>query len=179
MAEFNPAPFPWSNPFVHFNGPSRRRPQFVWPRDGRNSSTWGRWKDVVSGKGPDIFVARGGQRPNRNSWARRPWLDPLLPDDTLPAMPWADSTRPYDFRRRRYKHDDRWTWWDARWERNRLGKERNYPTAYRCRHGDWYQMNRHPFGIEIGADAHGPQFEHWHVNPFGPDWELMEDMAMA
>jgi hypothetical protein len=32
--------------------------------------------------------------------------------------------------------------------------------------------------MEIGADAHGPQFEHWHVNPAGPDWVPAEQQAM-
>lgn len=168
MAAFGPAPFPFGDGFAHFNAPSSRgRPQFVWPRDGKNGSTWGRWKDIFTGKGPDIFVTARGQRPTRARWANRPTMDPFVPDDNVGAMPFIHRRDPYDFRRRRYRRDDKWTWIDARWDRNRLNRERNYPTAYRCRHGDWYQMYQHPHGFEIGADGHGPQFEHWHPEMMG------------
>lgn len=85
-----------------------RRMAFVWPRDGKRDHTkFGRLKDILQNKGPDIFVSNGlNARPTRNTWANRPWLDQ---DDGIvhsiaSPMPWARRQRnqSYNFRTRKY-----------------------------------------------------------------------------
>ena len=185
-----PAPHPYGRPFHRFSTacPSttqqKQRLRFVWPRDGaptRNSAT-GRWKDLFLNQGPDIFVSRGPSRPQKASWTNRYnlWPDMLLPNDTVDAMPWArrSSEMRFDFRRRRYGRDDRWTWADAVWSGNRW--ERNYPRAWRCTHGQWYQLGPDVWGgvPGLGADGHGLPGRHpWFpVVESHPDfWDGMGD----
>jgi hypothetical protein len=169
------APFPQGNAHERYNDPNapvsayhrKRKYSWVWPRDGRESSSFGRLKDILRGKGPDIFVAKHNAQPIRPSWTNRPALNPFLPSDTTQPMPWARRKphQQYDFRTRKYWRGDQYTWWDARWNHNKVDRERNYPRAYRCRHGDWY--TQHPMGgmgFEIGADGHGPQMPHEHID---------------
>ena len=50
--------------------PRKRASQFVWPRDKPHSSIFGRWKDVLQGKGPDVWVTRrGSDGPHRPVWS--------------------------------------------------------------------------------------------------------------
>ena len=89
--------------------------QTVWPRDKKNS-TWGRWKDIFTGKGPDIWVSKrssdGPHKPVWSGWKRGPtngWWDNLgyrymKRNETYPPS-WA--RRPvderYDFQARKYR----------------------------------------------------------------------------
>lgn len=95
---------------------------FVWPRDGKRNTTFGRLKDVLGDKGPDIFVMKNGARPLKTSWTNRRFTTPddpdaWLRDDTRRPMVWAkrESDEAYDFRTRRYGDTNRFTWTDALW----------------------------------------------------------------
>lgn len=56
----------WNEPRMRDPHGNERRMQFVWPSDGKRKYTWGRWKDILSDKGPDIYVTKQGDRPSRN-----------------------------------------------------------------------------------------------------------------
>ncbi|KAK3078070.1 hypothetical protein LTS18_008521 [Coniosporium uncinatum] len=128
----------------------------VWPRDGKNGSYMGRWKDIITGKGPDMYVGShrgrgyGWDKPSRGQWSK--WANnPAYPGIPLEAwerntrttsMPWAQrsSERPYDFLRREYAKPKPYTWTDARWPDEPNGQYKQ-PAAYRCGHGDWFGIN--------------------------------------
>jgi hypothetical protein len=171
----------WNEPDPYLQKCGRGNLAFVWPRDGKRNTTSGRLADIASGKGPDIFVMRNGARPLRSSWAnRRPTSthDPDfgIPDDTRGSMPWARryGEDKYDFRTRKYGRDNRYTWADAYWKqatgkKGERQSKQNFPMAYKCNHGRWYQM--HPTGMHAGfgpgADCDGPGFKDWHGDDFG------------
>jgi hypothetical protein len=111
-----------NDPNPHLRG-RRGNLAFVWPRDGKRNTTFGRFKDILSNKGPDIFVMKNGARPLKTSWTNRrftDWDDPdaWLVDDTRKPF-WCGAKRgpdmSYDFRTRRYRKTDRFTWTDAFW----------------------------------------------------------------
>jgi hypothetical protein len=139
--------------YFHQNAPlapgERRRKQFVWPSDGKRKSTWGRWKDLIDSKGPDIFVTNQGHRPTRNQWRNNYQdFDHLeSPWEAQRAMPWAKrhSEKPYEFRTRRYRRERPGAWSDAVWPRHEADQF-DQPLSYKCRHGDWYNMKWAPFG---------------------------------
>lgn len=139
--------------------PRKRAGQMVWPRDKKLTS-WGRLKDVFTGKGPDIWCSRRGSlgphRPVWSNWRSR-GNDPLPHWDNLgylytneePRQPWFGAGRPdnvkYDFKKRRYRIPDPQAWSDVKYDRN------NRPIYYRTA----------LFGDEI--------WENDHANPFMPD----------
>ncbi|KAF2457740.1 hypothetical protein BDY21DRAFT_378860 [Lineolata rhizophorae] len=80
--QYVPVPTPWDPPPLRL--PPRRhhtiQPHYavVWPRDGRNTSTWGRLKDVLTNHGPDMYVsitptATAVDAPRREQWSG--WVD--------------------------------------------------------------------------------------------------------
>jgi hypothetical protein len=162
--------------YIHINAPVRdahrpaklrMRRAFIWPSDGKRKSTWGRWKDLGSGKGPDIYVAPLSQRPTRNHWKNRMQDINLneqgeieAREDARRAMPWArrDPDEPYDFRTREFRKDKPGVWAEAVWPRYDADQFDN-PLSYRCRHGDWYNTRWAPFG---GVPL--PQYN-FHRNP--------------
>ncbi len=132
---------------------------FIWPKDGRNGSTWGRFMDIVTNKGPDIFVAFGAKKtdclsngPTRDQWSGHTNLDDrgikcqLKPQQ---FAPWTTKGNlggrapglQYDFRTRQYCKPFEGMWTDAIWQpepyKNR--KWNNYPEAVRDLSGQWYQ----------------------------------------
>lgn len=133
---------------------------FIWPKDGRNGTTWGRMKDVLTNKGPDIhvvFAARKGEwvanRPTRAQWSGHTDLV-LNPPNQLSSRKYAPWTAngmlggrqpgmSYDFRTRTFgpKHQSMWT--DALWEsdQDRSTKWNNFPQAIRNIDGFWWQKN--------------------------------------
>ncbi|KAF2398534.1 hypothetical protein EJ06DRAFT_532268 [Trichodelitschia bisporula] len=123
------------------------RPRFVWPRDGKRTSRLGRAKDLLQGRGPDIFISTHGDRPTRGRWTNRALMDPFLFDNTNDPMPWAkrDPNEQYDFLTRRYRAPQRWTWSDAKWPLKDADRYM-HPLAFRCEEGDWFQLrNMAPF----------------------------------
>lgn len=131
---------------------------FIWPKDGRNGSTWGRVKDILTGNGPDVFVAFGanksdcvGNRPSRAQWSGHVNLD-----DTGLAKgfnhekfaPWTvkwPGARPpgmcYDFHTRKYGPERTRMWTDAIWQKepHKNRKLNPYPEAFRDIDGLWHQ----------------------------------------
>ena len=98
---------------------------FIWPRDpypGPRGRSWFRnrvsaWHDVLTGKGPDIFIGRLDNldhRPSRARWSR--WSD-LYPDwDDTSAPPFWGAYRGdkrYNFRTRRYEYPHTEMWSDV------------------------------------------------------------------
>ena len=100
-------------------GRRHKRPRFVWPRDQRRKGRPGlldldRWKDILTGKGPDMFIENGLKSNTGKScplpWAgwrdlerdHRPWDRQKRLD-----IGWFDLSGPhdrmhYDFSRRKY-----------------------------------------------------------------------------
>jgi hypothetical protein len=84
--------FPREQPFVEFDPTIRRwrqgnrllsnfRPKHYWtrPNDGKHSGGWGRFKDALTGEGPDVFVTTSGDkrtlmrdRPRKWQWSGWP-----------------------------------------------------------------------------------------------------------
>ena len=132
---------------------------FIWPKDGKNDSTWGRMKDVLHNKGPDIFVAFGARptdcvsnRPSRAQWSKHVNLD-----DTGVARgfnagkfaPWVEKGylggreegESYDFRTRKHSTPNLAMWTDAIWpqEKSKINKRDMWPEAFRTMSGNWWQ----------------------------------------
>lgn len=149
--------------------PRKRAGQLVWPRDRKGMSiwSWGRVKDVVTGKGPDIWATRRGSlgphRPIWSGWHDAPWADNLgyLYRNEHPAPPWPGAYRPddvkYDFKTRSYRHPDHRTWTDAKrsddrnevmYHRNMLGTE--------FVHDPWGDPAFNPEGWNPFAHNEGP-----------------------
>ena len=112
--------------------PRRAAGQMVWPRDKKGSSiwSWGRLKDILTSRGPDIWCSRRGSLgPHRPVWSN--WRSPnppaFTPWDNLgylyknePDAPhWFWAERPqnvrYDFKTRKYRVPDLDTWTDAKY----------------------------------------------------------------
>lgn len=158
---------------------------FIWPKDGRNGSAWGRFKDILNDKGPDIYVNFNADkqgylqnRPTRAQWAGHTHLDYNPTDSVLLGFknltPWTSNGMlggrmpglRYDFRTREYGVPSRRTWTDAVWQPEPRKNDRNpYPEALRDIGGNWYQDARYlpqflggPVNDELGRGIPG-----WHL----------------
>lgn len=167
---------------------------FIWPKDGKNGSTWGRLKDVLRNQGPDIYVAFGANkndcipnRPTRAEWSRHSDLDDRgmgFRFNTKKYSPWTRDRglwgRPpwkkYDFRTRKYVSPYPAMWTDAIWQpepyRNRSWNK--YPEAVRDLNGQWWQDDQYlpqvlggPIDNEFGQGAPGA-----HLHYTVPWWAL-------
>ncbi|KAL9123922.1 MAG: hypothetical protein Q9217_006696 [Psora testacea] len=95
-----------------------QRPRFVWTRDRKHMN---RWKDLFTGKGPDIFIENGSKADDGRAYQiacygwehlareNRPWQrqKPAVFDDVR-----LHDYMHYDFKRRRYyiyPHEDMWS----------------------------------------------------------------------
>lgn len=142
--------------------PRRGRCAFIWPKDGKRTSTAGRWADILTGRGPDIHVAKhrgyldghnlGWDAPRRSQWSRWANLDPfLMRNATREPMPWArrgDTTK-YDFRTRRWGrcHDGMWS--DVVWPAGARTRDQT-PVAFNAVDGLSWQPAMHPWnGYDI------------------------------
>lgn len=111
-----------------------KKRQVVWPRDKKQKGahSWSRWKDVLTGKGPDMWISRrdsfGPHRPVWSGW-KSPHFRPLIwdnlgyryrKDNALEPLPWAKrpSWQKYDFRARKYQRPQPGTWSDVKWNDN-------------------------------------------------------------
>jgi hypothetical protein len=157
---------------------------FIWPKDGKNGTKWGRIKDVFSNKGPDIYVAFGANkgdcvtnRPTRSQWAGHSHLDDRGINSTLGSAAWTRNAalggrKPglsYDFRTRKYCKPYRGMWTDAIWQPQPYRNERwnPYPEAIRRFDGVWHQDRQYlpqfrggpvnnEFGLGIPGLHQGP-----------------------
>lgn len=163
--------FPWrSRPAEYYRGKGweqdgfRRRGvkkpyyHFIWPKDGKNGSKWGRMKDILTGKGPDIHVTVSADkedymhhRQRRPRWARHADLEDRGPDCSLRYdLPWVRPFRRYagkryDFRTRQYRRPDTHMWSDAIWEGRQGTRDHIYglPHAIRDMNGEWWERGPH------------------------------------
>lgn len=152
--------------------------QVVWPRDKKQKGahTWTRFKDVLSGKGPDMWAGKqGDDGPNRQAWSHwgygpgSGWLFDNMGyhdrRDNWPGDPshWLLGHRPtnqkYDFNTRKYK-TPRWgDWSDVKWDRR--GR---HPLWIRTRWGHSIPWDK-PFSYKPWTgnwDYHRDQLDpHW------------------
>jgi hypothetical protein len=161
---------------------------FVWPKDGRNDSTWGRFKDILQNKGPDMFVTMGAEkhdimynRPSRADWTR--WYGPgdMYPNSSSPFSarkhaPWTTNGilggrhegLPYDFRTRQYDAPNRRTWTNAIWQPEPRPNKRNpYPEAVRDIGYRWFQDGHYLPQAQWGPvhNERGRGFLGFHAGP--------------
>ncbi|CAF9925964.1 MAG: hypothetical protein ALECFALPRED_003262 [Alectoria fallacina] len=112
--------------------------QFVWPND-KHRGIWGRWKDIFTNKGPDIFIAeqntRQPERPIWSNWKTRGYQHPDSDN-----IRWDNSGKPfrqdeefvgvfdfqrrdpdtkYDFATRRYRRPNDNVWSGVEWSRTK------------------------------------------------------------
>ncbi|MCJ1449950.1 hypothetical protein MMC28_000278 [Mycoblastus sanguinarius] len=133
--------------------------QFVWPKDRKQTrahwGNWSRWKDVITGKGPDIWIAtQGSDLPHRPAWSGWKTDDfecnefygqgarwnnlgyPFQESEMVPLFDSAhrDSSVKYDFRSRRYCRPKPGAWSDVEWS----SKKPHRPLYIRYRDGrEW------------------------------------------
>ncbi|KAH7380624.1 hypothetical protein BKA66DRAFT_419826 [Pyrenochaeta sp. MPI-SDFR-AT-0127] len=145
---------------------------FIWPKDGKNGTKWGRMKDVLLNRGPDIFVAFGADkgdcvsnRPTRAQWSGHvnlddrglahsfnerkfaPWTTDGLFGGRMPGLS-------YDFRTRKHCIPHRRMWTDVRWQSEpRRDRSNPYPEAVRMSDGRWYQDYEYMPQF-LGGDVH-------------------------
>jgi hypothetical protein len=155
-AEYNPGLGGWyqDGRRVQNVKPSR---VFIWPKDGRNGSSWGRIKDILQNKGPDIHIAISASkndhmhnRQRRPRWSGHTRLDSRGPDSSISSAcaPWTRNAGlggrtpglSYDFRTRRYIRPDPDMWTDAKWQAE-PNAQHVYPEAVRDDCGVWWQDN--------------------------------------
>ncbi|CAO2647753.1 Nn.00g086750.m01.CDS01 [Neocucurbitaria sp. VM-36] len=161
---------------------------FIWPKDGKNGSTWGRIKDIFQNTGPDIYVAFGANkadcvlnRPPRAQWSRHTNLDDRnlrFEFDPRKFSPWTRNSAlggrmpglSYDFRTRKYRTPNSRMWTDAIWQQEpyRNRKWNSYPEALRTHDGTWWQdmqyLPQHqggPVHNEFGHGIGGFQLPLW------------------
>lgn len=124
--------------------------QMVWPRDKKQKGahTWDRLADILTGKGPDMWVSRQYSRqPHRPVWSgwttkgyypenTLAWDNlgyPYRKDNTVPPPKWArrGSEDRYDFKSRRYRRPRAGIWSDVKWS----NQEPHVPLYHRDRNG--------------------------------------------
>lgn len=149
-----------------------KKRQVVWPRDKKQKGahSWSRWKDVVTGKGPDMWISGresyGPHRPVWSGWqsphyAVRIWDNlgyPYRRDDELEPLPWAKrpSWEKYDFNARKYQRPQLGTWSDVKWD-----KDGRFALYHQNRHG-------HPY---VDPEVDGGDFNAGFArNPFEYKW---------
>ena len=125
--------------------PGESRLAWIWPRDKRlqNSplASKRRWKDVLTGKGPGIFIGdRARYGPTRDTWSNWASLYDNLgyrseEANHLGPMNRAAAEGAYDFRTRRYTKDflRPGVWSDVKW-----GRDADIPLYFRNGYGhEW------------------------------------------
>ena len=133
--------YPREQPFIEYNpihkgwyqGGRRKRggwrPRHYWtrPNDGKRSGAWGRFKDVLTSEGPDVFITTSGDertlmrdRPQKHEWSGWPleqarrrdktWDPDWRLQDEMPVkeMSWTKTSgrfggAVYNFRTRKYE----------------------------------------------------------------------------
>lgn len=152
----------------------KRYTGFIWPKDTppaprtrlqsalnvpnpsiRPASRPGRWLDLLTGKGSDIFLGNTNHpssAPTRATWSQWSHVSGIRPVQTVSFLPWPfplyhSTRRPtqvYDFAARRYKE------WTPEWH------PANYPCAYCCC-APWRSCKH--------LDARGPTAAAWSAIP--------------
>lgn len=161
-----------------------KKKQIVWPRDKKQKGAHdsSRWKDVLTGKGPDMWISgRDSDGPHRPVWTG--WQSPPWPrhgqrwdnlgynyrrDDEMVPLPWARRPRweRYDFKERRYRMPRAGTWSDVKWN-----NDARFELYYRDRFGNEVINTEFDDGL---SDTW------WSENPFrynhhSPIWDWHRD----
>lgn len=116
-------------PLPPVRAPSRRKwaKQMVWPRDKKQNGahSWRRWKDIFTLKGPDMWISKSGEGPDRPLWTGWkthgdgvPRWDNLgyhFNDNEIAGRKRPKSQR-YDFNTRKYRLPHGNTWSDVKWD---------------------------------------------------------------
>ena len=158
---------------------------FIWPKDGKYGTTWGRVKDVFTNKGPDIFVAFGANkgdcvsnRPTRAQWSGHTNLDDRGKNTSFNCAkfaPWTTNGMlggrmpglSYDFRTREHHVPYSHMWSDAIWQQEPYKNEKwnLYPEAVRTMDGRWWQDYQYvpqflsgPVNNKLGQGMFGVHF---------------------
>lgn len=168
----------WPPPLPPAQPPGKRKLQVVWPRDKKQKGahTLGRFWDVLSGKGPDMWVGqRGVEGPTRPEWSRWDIGDKWGTYNNLGyrdnrdkvAPPWgpgqAAEHKLYNFKTRRYEAPHPNIWSDVKWDRK--GK---YPRYVR---NLWGHFENHPdLPQHLNPFAYDPRTNWW-------DWYYNERPA--
>lgn len=161
--QYEPVNGPWEPPWVeHRKGEGwvqagravnvKPRYAWVWPKDGKRQDWWGRWKDIVTGRGPDMHVSiSGDSRDRQKDWPSRArwsgWKDLADPTEdkggSMPTIPWTKRgvDEKYDFRKRRYVRPDKKSWTDAKWQRP-PNNHFTRPRAFRDIEGQYWEQRR-------------------------------------
>ena len=112
--------------------------QLVWPND-KHRGVWGRWKDIFTNKGPDIFIAEQNtpqpERPIWSNWKTRGHQHPdsdnvrwdyggksFRQDEELAGVFNFQRRGPdtkYDFSSRRYRRPNDNVWSNVEWSRSK------------------------------------------------------------
>ena len=162
-----------------------KKRQVVWPKDKKQKGarSWSRWKDVLTGKGPDMWIAGrdcfGPHRPVWSGW-KSPYWRPRIwdnsgyryrKDDTYEVIPWAKrpSWQKYDFRARKYQRPQPGTWSDVKWSDDKSGNG-NPPFALYRRDRNGYEFVEPEFdGGWFNAGMAPNPFAYKHYSPVW-DW---------
>jgi hypothetical protein len=115
---------PWHATPRKLDKNGRRRLVWVWPKD-KERGQFGRLKDVLTKKGPGIWIARDGGGPHRPIWSNWTNLTPAgfgfdnlgYRDERDELNPIRDHRIKYDFLTRKYKPKNMNMWSDVKWRR--------------------------------------------------------------
>lgn len=110
--------------------PGQSRAAYIWPRDkgvtSNPSHSWRRLKDVLTGKGPGIWIGdRRSFGPDRATWSNWQAFDNLgyrREPDEIAGLYAGPGNKRYDFYTRKYQVPTNHTWSDVKWERRRHPK---------------------------------------------------------
>ncbi|KAF2872222.1 hypothetical protein BDV95DRAFT_493319 [Massariosphaeria phaeospora] len=129
----------------------KRHYAFIWPKDGKNGTRWGRVKDIMKNQGPDIHVAISAEkrdymahRPRRPRWSQTTRLDDRGPDCSLkspiPCVQRLREGKMYDFRTRKFRRPFMQMWTDATWPEE-PNNDVMYPDTLRDSSGGWWEQH--------------------------------------
>ncbi|KAI4151028.1 MAG: hypothetical protein LQ340_003740 [Diploschistes diacapsis] len=174
--------------------PGQSKMAYIWPRDkkmkGPPQKSWQRWKDILTGKGPAIFVGDRTQwGPTREVWSNWLDLDNLwymnpAEDRTEQWNPWKGKK--YDFNRRRYTQnwDHPAVWSDVKWGKDPLQRgtnRRDFPMYVRHFDGqEWTARNGYVRYGDVGPNGndfrynYASRFWNWAAPEPRGFWEHFE-----
>lgn len=128
------------HPFNEYYGPLPAVPapnrktwekQLVWPRDKKQKGAhdWRRWKDIFARKGPDMWISKLGEGPDRPVWTGWKTLGHGIPrwdnlgyhfrqDNENLGLRWMERPHweKYDFNARKYRSPQGDAWSDVKWD---------------------------------------------------------------
>ncbi|KAI9723100.1 MAG: hypothetical protein M1828_004348 [Chrysothrix sp. TS-e1954] len=139
----------WIDERGRFNKPPKRNYAWIWPND-RNRGAWGRFADILSNKGPDMFIAMNPNRkagasdgPSRKRWTNWPGEEIDDRQRALDAANFKGGFGPASFRKPLQKYDFR-------------TRRYRYPRIH-----DWTDVENYPNSNKPSAVMKYPDFVNW------------------